>query len=614
MSELQDLISIYTTQSELSNLLESDRFGLVMIESFRDTTSTDTTIVQKAIDYAIDNGLNVIAMKGGTTYTVSGLTNTDSVTFIGMNSSFSGQTIEVVDLGIVGSTIRFGEDYGLNGDGSTDDSSLLETAIEICADNNTLLVLNKDYYLANNITVEKDNINILFLNCTFNVADDGTKGTLTNASTGYIGILFKNCDNMNISGKAKFIGQGTIAVTSLAGMFFDNCEKGLVQASLYFENMAAGVFVSWCNDMTFGSLLGKNINGTQTFGVGTQGSLLVLNGTTRSSFRNIYSENNYKPIVYFSVGQNASAQDITNEEISIESVVGTAYSGSLESSIVSIRSGESINIGIVHGDNFALGLNVQGYNTDDNYIIDNLKVGTLSGNFPDTAAGATTALQVVLEAGSSKEIGTIYVDTMSVTSTTSEGSIIQQTGNLYIGTAKISGGNRAMQLSNSINSTRFKIEEAIMTGQTIESVLITGDVDFNADILRILTGCSGSTTGAVEIVDGSNLSHVTIGLLEYNKNGIGNDPLYILYSGDIPFSQAIIGNVIGSGSTDVLRFGDDPYTAINYQYYGSIPTTKTYSQGDRLYDPTPSAGGKIGSVCVTGGTPGTWKDYGAIDA
>jgi hypothetical protein len=46
----------------------------------------------------------------------------------------------------------------------------------------------------------------------------------------------------------------------------------------------------------------------------------------------------------------------------------------------------------------------------------------------------------------------------------------------------------------------------------------------------------------------------------------------------------------------------------------AIPTTGTYLQGDILYDLTPTAGGFIGWVCTTAGTPGTWKTFGAISA
>jgi len=46
----------------------------------------------------------------------------------------------------------------------------------------------------------------------------------------------------------------------------------------------------------------------------------------------------------------------------------------------------------------------------------------------------------------------------------------------------------------------------------------------------------------------------------------------------------------------------------------AAPTTGTWGQGDVVYDTTPSASGFMGWVCVTAGSPGTWKTFGAISA
>ena len=46
----------------------------------------------------------------------------------------------------------------------------------------------------------------------------------------------------------------------------------------------------------------------------------------------------------------------------------------------------------------------------------------------------------------------------------------------------------------------------------------------------------------------------------------------------------------------------------------SIPTTGVYAQGDAILFEFPTAGGFMGAVCVTAGTPGTWKTFGAISA
>lgn len=57
------------------------------------------------------------------------------------------------------------------------------------------------------------------------------------------------------------------------------------------------------------------------------------------------------------------------------------------------------------------------------------------------------------------------------------------------------------------------------------------------------------------------------------------------------------------------------YKASNVvRYSAAAPASGAWKAGDRYYDDSPSAAGKIGGVCVTAGSPGTWKDFGAIDA
>lgn len=49
--------------------------------------------------------------------------------------------------------------------------------------------------------------------------------------------------------------------------------------------------------------------------------------------------------------------------------------------------------------------------------------------------------------------------------------------------------------------------------------------------------------------------------------------------------------------------------------YGTVaPTTGTWAVGDIVYNTSPAASGYIGWVCVTSGTPGTWKGFGLIQA
>lgn len=55
----------------------------------------------------------------------------------------------------------------------------------------------------------------------------------------------------------------------------------------------------------------------------------------------------------------------------------------------------------------------------------------------------------------------------------------------------------------------------------------------------------------------------------------------------------------------------------NARIYGTgtaAPTTGYHAIGEIVFNPTPSAAGKIGWVCTSSGTPGTWKPWGVIDA
>ena len=46
----------------------------------------------------------------------------------------------------------------------------------------------------------------------------------------------------------------------------------------------------------------------------------------------------------------------------------------------------------------------------------------------------------------------------------------------------------------------------------------------------------------------------------------------------------------------------------------AVPSAGTWSLRHQILQSTPAAGGFIGWVCTTAGTPGTWKTFGAITA
>lgn len=44
----------------------------------------------------------------------------------------------------------------------------------------------------------------------------------------------------------------------------------------------------------------------------------------------------------------------------------------------------------------------------------------------------------------------------------------------------------------------------------------------------------------------------------------------------------------------------------------AAPTTGTWAKGDIIWNSAPASLGTIGFVCVSGGSPGTWKTWGVI--
>jgi hypothetical protein len=70
-------------------------------------------------------------------------------------------------------------------------------------------------------------------------------------------------------------------------------------------------------------------------------------------------------------------------------------------------------------------------------------------------------------------------------------------------------------------------------------------------------------------------------------------------------TRIIDGNVITNALTASTQIG---FTGSQYMYSGiAIPVSGSFNRGDIVLNATPSAGGTPGWVCVTSGTPGTWK-------
>lgn len=76
------------------------------------------------------------------------------------------------------------------------------------------------------------------------------------------------------------------------------------------------------------------------------------------------------------------------------------------------------------------------------------------------------------------------------------------------------------------------------------------------------------------------------------------------------------GEQVGGGEVWFQRFffGANDEQARMWEQGTAAPTTGAHAQGEIVWNRTPAAGGDVGWICTTGGTPGTWKTFGAIEA
>jgi parallel beta-helix repeat protein len=161
---------------------------------------------------------------------------------------------------------------------------------------------------------------------------------------------------------------------------------------------------------------------------------------------------------------------------------------------------------------------------------------------------------------------------------------------LYLDGGLVSGNNISNGISIGVGQTGIQLGNTKKT--TVENNNISG---FYYGI-RLL----GSDNAVKNCVIGpNNFSSNSVADILIDAGCVNNiiiltDPNTVVIDNSAPGSNLFIKSWLGAST--------------------AAPTTGTYARGDVIYNSTPSAGGFVGFVCVTAGTPGTWKTFGAISA
>lgn len=107
---------------------------------------------------------------------------------------------------------------------------------------------------------------------------------------------------------------------------------------------------------------------------------------------------------------------------------------------------------------------------------------------------------------------------------------------------------------------------------------------------------------------------------ELSYTALPNESIHVSHYGNGTPENVIVaslGSVYydkSSGKKWVKKLQDNLVTGWRSEEYSSaIPVSGSYKTGDIVFDDTPTAGGYQGWICVTSGTPGTWKGFGLIE-
>lgn len=144
----------------------------------------------------------------------------------------------------------------------------------------------------------------------------------------------------------------------------------------------------------------------------------------------------------------------------------------------------------------------------------------------------------------------------------------------------------------------------------------------------VISDCTMYDNTSSGITIGYNVSNICSHVKISNCIAYGTDAnkqlsgIQILNSDDVTITTCkSYGNTVNydtqrSTSTNLVsQLNSDRESTVNsLMYRSAIPNTGSYNRGDTILFTSPSAGGSIGAVCVTAGSPGTWKTFGNISS
>jgi parallel beta-helix repeat protein len=452
-------------------------------------------------------------------------------------------------------------DFGAVGDGTTDDTVAIQAAVNsgkpVYFPSGTYLIA-APILLPDNAILQSDN-GVIKASASFSGTGYTYKAMITTAQTGTnTGLIVRG---LTIDGNS---------VSGIFGILAFACNDLVIDGNL-IEDCAVGI----ADYGDSASLLNQRIVGNTIHGGANGLQVSAVDG------RNIVVSKNY---VYDHTSSGMAIQ--SSNEILIEENTCT-NNGTTNGNGIFIKGCQSIRVigNYCHLNSYtaeagsAIGINMTGAFVNKNIsIIGNVLSYSGDDGIDAYCESGASNIDITIQ-------GNVIVENKrSGINVSTDGGASVQRGYVITGNVIHTNGFHGVQLQDANYCT--------VTGNSIYD-----NSTFNP----------GNYVG----IYGEDLLNSTVtGNTIYQSAGVQNG---IIFDGT-PVNNRVTDNTVSS--TSIAYSLNNPANN-NYiiDYKGSAaPVAGRYEVGDIVYNSAPTAGGFIGFVCVTAGTPGTWKTFGAISA
>ncbi len=247
---------------------------------------------------------------------------------------------------------------------------------------------------------------------------------------------------------------------------------------------------------------------------------------------------------------------------------------------------------------------------------------TISDNYISDGGSKTTGLPAIMIGGSPVECRSISVSNNNCVNCHSEGIRVRYVNDLVASNNIFSGsddmsyavrfiGTEYTNISITNNNFSNTLSYGVSTiggGDVFSGVFITGNKfnNINTSGATYVDVINISASSVVNYIDVSGNTLTNTGVIQ---NFLECAHSNIRAGANYSDNKKGLWNAVGD-SFNYQPLYSDITRAINYA--NAVPTIGEHSKGELVYKYSPSAGGNIGWVCVTEGTPGTWKAFGTI--